>query len=57
MIIRFDLETDVEVDPIPTVGNVDPIPVSNEVYPEKHTVEKHVTRFGRVSKPPVRYTS
>ena len=55
---RFDLETDVEVDPVPTIGNVDPIPVSNEVPPEQQTVEKHyVTRFGRVSKPPVRYTS
>ena len=39
---RFDLETDdVEVDRTPTVGNVDPTPVSNEVPPEQQTVEKH----------------
>ena len=39
---RFDLETDVEVDPIPTVGNVDPTSVSNEVPSEQQTVKKNI---------------
>jgi hypothetical protein len=47
---KFDVETNVDVDPSP------PVPVSEELPKQQRAVEKHyVTRSGRVSKPPSRY--
>lgn len=47
---KFDVETDVDVDPSP------PVAVSEELPTQQRAVEKHyVTRSGRVSKPPSRY--
>ena len=47
---KFDVETDVNVDPSP------PVAVSEELPTQQRAVEKHyVTRSGLVSKPPSRY--